>query len=262
MIIPFGGNMNINNKLSLSVLVLTGYASFASAEITDVIEKTYDFDKNGKISLSNINGDVTISSCDCEQVQLTATVTASDQETRDKITVKINASESNLSIKTKYAKQENHSRNSNNHSSVEYKLSVPNDVSLDQIELINGDLNITGVTGALDADLVNGELTSDGMTANTEVELVNGDMEITFSNLNHAEKIKLESVNGNILVNLPSDANVDVDAQTVSGRISNDFGIEVNKGRYVGSDMKGIIGDGSVSLSMENVNGRIQLKSL
>jgi len=254
--------MKINNKLSLTTLILTGYASFASADITDVIEKSYDFNKNGKISLSNINGDVSITACDCDQVNMIATVSASDQETRDRIKVKVNASDSKLSIETKYAKQENNYRNKNNNSSVDYKLSVPNNVALDQIELVNGDLNISGVTGELDAELVNGELTSDGMTANTEVDLVNGDMEITFQNLDHADKIKLESVNGDIIVRLPSDANVDVDAETVSGRISNEFGIEVNKGRYVGSDMKGIIGDGSVSLSIENVNGRIQLKSL
>jgi len=254
--------MKINNKLFLTAVILAGYTSLASADITDVIEKSYDFGKNGRISLSNINGDVAITACDCDQVKITATVSASDQETRDRIKVKVNASGSKLSIETKYAKQDNSHRNKNNNSSVEYKLSVPNDVALDQIELVNGDLTIRGVTGELDAELVNGELTSDGMTANTEVELVNGDMEITFQSLDHADKIKLESVNGDIIVRLPSDANFNVDAETVSGRISNEFGIEVNKGRYVGSDMKGMIGNGSVSLSMENVNGRIQLKSL
>jgi len=254
--------MKINHKLSLSVLLFVSCTGFASADITDVIKKSYDFDKDGKISLSNINGNVTINACDCDQVQLTAIITASDQETRDRISLKINVSKSNLSIKTKYKKQQNHYRNNNNHSNVEYKLSVPNDVSLDQIELVNGNLNISGITGALDASLVNGELMSDGMTANTEIELVNGNMNITFKNLDNAEKIKLESVNGNIVVNLPSGANVAVTAETVSGRISNEFGIQVNKGRYVGSDMRGMIGDGSVSLSMETVNGRIQLKSL
>jgi len=254
--------MKINKQLSLLLLLLTGYASFASANVTDVIEKSYGFDKNGKISLSNINGNVTITSCDCESVKLTATIKASDQETRDRISVKINASESALSIKTKYAKNKNHQGNRNNHSEVVYQLNVPNDVVLDQIDLVNGDLKITGVTGALNAELVNGELESDGMTSNTKVEMVNGDMEITFSNLSQAEKIKLESVNGNIVVNLPTGANVNVSAETVSGQISNDFGIKVHKGRYVGSDMRGVVGDGSVSLSMENVNGQIQLKSL
>jgi DUF4097 and DUF4098 domain-containing protein YvlB len=250
-----------NNKLSLAILLLAAYTSFASADITDVIDKTYDFNDKGRISLSNVNGNVSIIGCDCQQVHLIATIAASDQQTRDRISVKINASESKLSIKTKYAEQESgHHRNK--HSKVVYSLSVPNHVELDQIELVNGDLTISGITGKLDAELVNGELKSDGMTSNTEVSLVNGDMQLTFGNLSNAKKIKLESVNGNIVVKLPSDANVSVSAETVSGKISNDFGLTVNEGRYVGSDMRGSIGDGSVRLDIENVNGRIQLNSL
>lgn len=259
--------MNKNNplknyKLSLSALLFATYTGFASADITDVIDKSYDFDNDGRISLSNINGNVTITACGCDQVNLIARVTASDQETRDRITVDINASQSKLSVKTKYSKKDREYHNRNNHSEVVYELSVPDNVELDQIELVNGDLTITGVTGKLDADLVNGELKSDGMTSDTEVSLVNGDMQITFENLSNASKVKLDSVNGDIVVNLPGDANVEVSADTVSGKISNDFGLTVNEGRYVGSDMRGVIGDGSVRLTMENVNGRIKLKSL
>ena len=36
----------------------------------------------------------------------------------------------------------------------------------------------------------------------------------------------------------------EIRAETVNGRISNDFGIEVKKGKYVGSSMNGSIGGG------------------
>jgi len=254
--------MKIKNKLILAGLLIASCNQLVLAEVTDVIEKSYDFDKGGTISLSNVNGNVTISACDCSQVQLTANISASDQQTRDRITVKIKASDSQLSIKTKYAKQQRGSHDRNNHSEVVYTLSVPNSVNLNEIELVNGDLKISGVTGQFNAELVNGELISDGMTSSTDVSMVNGDMELSFDNLNNAKKIKLNSVNGDIVVNLPSDANVKVSAETVSGKISNDFGLQINRGRYVGSDMSGTIGDGSVRLSMENVNGKIKLKNL
>ncbi len=255
-------NNHVNNKLLLSVLLLIAYTSFATADITDVIDKSYDFNSDGRISLSNINGNVTITACDCKQVHLIATVTASDQKTRDRINVDISASQSRLSVKTKYKKKDRDYHNRNNHSNVVYQLSVPNNVELDQIELVNGNLTISNITGKLDADLVNGDLKSDGMTSDTEVSLVNGDMQITFENLRNTSKIKLNSVNGDIIVNLPSDAGVKVSADTVSGKISNDFGLTVKEGHYVGSDMRGVIGDGTVQLTMENVNGQIKLKSL
>jgi DUF4097 and DUF4098 domain-containing protein YvlB len=252
--------MNIKKRLIMPMMVVAASSGFAAADINDTIEKSYDFDSNGTISLSNVNGNVSISACDCQQVRLTANVSASDQETRDRIKVIINASDSRLSVETKYENNNNH-RN-NGHSKVVYHLSVPNNVSLDSIELVNGDLKIERVAGELDADLVNGDLTSDGMTSSTEVSLVNGDMNLSFANLDNAKKIKLESVNGSIIVNLPSDANVDVSAETVSGSISNEFGLNVHEGKYVGSDMRGVLGDGSVRLSMDNVNGKIKLKSL
>ncbi|MFT6731964.1 MAG: DUF4097 and DUF4098 domain-containing protein YvlB [Polaribacter sp.] len=61
---------------------------------------------------------------------------------------------------------------------------------------------------------------------------------------------------------MPSDANASVEAETISGKINNDFGIKFRKGRYVGSDMNGVIGDGSIELSMRNINGKIKLKTL
>ncbi len=253
--------MKIINKSTLSALVFAGFAGIATAEVTDVIEKSLEFDSNGKISLSNINGDVSIRACDCTQLSLTATITTSDQATRDRISIDIDASESRFSVETKYAKRDKSYHSRNTRSEVVYELSVPNDVRLRDIDLVNGDLDIRGVTGSLDADLVNGELISDGMTSDTNVSLVNGDMEITFANLDNTDKIKLESVNGDIVVRIPSDANVEVSADTVSGRITNDFGLKVHKGRYVGSDMRGVLGDGSISLSMENVNGKISLEN-
>jgi DUF4097 and DUF4098 domain-containing protein YvlB len=143
---------------------------------------------------------------------------------------------------------------------VVYHLRVPNDVNLREIELVNGDLNISGVTGTLEAELVNGKLKSDGLTSDTKISVVNGDIELSFKNLSNANSVDLESVNGNIIVSLPRNASAKISAETVSGRISNEFGLKVNKGQWVGAGMSGTIAGGRVSIDMENVNGKIQLK--
>jgi DUF4097 and DUF4098 domain-containing protein YvlB len=253
--------MNTNKKLVLTSLFTLGFSTIASADITDVIEKSYDFSEDGKIALSNINGDVTVTACNCDRLNLTATIEASDQETRDRITIEIDANDSDISIKTKYAKKDREWHDKNRHSKVDYKLSVPNNVALDNIDLVNGDLTVKSVTGELNADLVNGDLKSDGLTSDTNVSTVNGDIKLTFASLDNAEKVELNSVNGDIIATMPSNANASVKAETVSGKISNDFGIDVRKHKWVGSDMKGTIGDGSVDIKMNNVNGRIKLKS-
>ncbi len=232
------------------------------AEINDSIDRVFDFSDNGKIELSNINGDVTITACSCNQVTLNAQIIASSQEVRDRISIEIDDSSDLISIQTRYKKQNRKSYSNRQFSKVTYTLEVPENTNLKSMELVNGNLSIEGVSGQLKAELVNGALISDGLTSNTKVSLVNGDLTLKFAHLDNAESVDLESVNGKIKVYLPASADVNVNAETVSGKISNDFGFEVIKHKYVGREMHGSLGNGRVKLSMENVNGSIQLKSL
>ena len=250
------------NKFGVLTAAVAAVISFnASADVNDTIEKTFDFDSDGRIQLSNVNGDVTVTACDCSQVSLTANIKASSQEMRDRISIEVDDSDDRLSVRTKY-KNNRGSSWRNQYSEVTYTLYVPNDVNLDGFELVNGNLEINGVTGALDADLVNGELKSDGLTASTKVNMVNGDMDIRFNDLTNAKYIDLESVNGNINVYIPSSSDATIQAETISGRITNDFGIEVIKHKYVGSEMSGYIGSGDVKVDLENVNGKIAINVL
>ncbi len=139
---------------------------------------------------------------------------------------------------------------------------MPDDVRLDGIELVNGSLEIKGVTGEFDAELVNGNLKSDGLTSSTRVEMVNGDMDIQYTNFDNAKAINLESVNGDIKLHLLAGTNATINAEIVSGQISNEFGMEVIKHKYVGSEMHGTIGNGGVEIALENVNGRIAVNSI
>jgi DUF4097 and DUF4098 domain-containing protein YvlB len=70
----------------------------------------------------------------------------------------------------------------------------------------------------------------------------------------------LNSVNGSVELVIPSDANAEIEASTVSGGIDNDFGLHVNHHRYVGHDLRGDIGSGSTRIKLENVNGRINIR--
>jgi hypothetical protein len=51
-----------------------------------------------------------------------------------------------------------------------------------------------------------------------------------------------------------------VEASTVSGSISNDFGIPVSHHRFVGHEMRGELGGGGADVRVSNVNGRIEIR--
>ncbi len=71
----------------------------------------------------------------------------------------------------------------------------------------------------------------------------------------------MEAVNGRLDLYLASSLGADVRADTVNGSLKNDFGIEVRKGKYVGSDFQGSVGGGGAKVALETVNGSIYVHS-
>jgi hypothetical protein len=60
-------------------------------------------------------------------------------------------------------------------------------------------------------------------------------------------------------VTLPSDTNAEVNASTISGNISDDFGLPVTRHQFVGHSMHGQLGSGGTLVKLSNVNGTIQI---
>ncbi|WP_144392864.1 DUF4097 family beta strand repeat-containing protein [Pleionea sediminis] len=244
-------------SLPIALLAVAGtFVSSSFADIEDTISKTFDIGMTGKIQLSNINGDVSISSCDCATVSVEATIKAPDQEARDRIKIEMDHSGDRLEITTEYEKR-NSKKNSG--TEVSYQLMIPASSNLEDISLVNGDLTIAGIKGQVETNLVNGKFNAQSLASSIKANLVNGSMDVNYDSLSGVESIELSSVNGKVELLLPSNAEADIDASTVNGKISNDFGISVIKNKYVGSSMSGTLGNGSVNIDIETVNGRIKV---
>ncbi|HET6564500.1 MAG TPA: hypothetical protein VFG52_03730, partial [Xanthomonadales bacterium] len=57
------------------------------------------------------------------------------------------------------------------------------------------------------------------------------------------------------------DASARVSAETLNGGINgDDFGLEVDKGSFVGKDMDGNIGSGEARIDLDTVNGGIRIR--
>src|SRR5579862_2532852 len=138
------------------VLSLGAQASDHRGALTEEFHQTYPMTADGRIELDNINGDVHISSWDQNQVKVDAVKYADSKERLDEAKIEIEARSDSLSIRTKYP-DHNQSWNwgsHNNPASVEYTLTVPRGVRLDEIKLINGELDITGVSGEVHASCI------------------------------------------------------------------------------------------------------------
>ena len=70
----------------------------------------------------------------------------------------------------------------------------------------------------------------------------------------------LESVNGIISLQIPAKANAHLDAETLNGNISSEFGLTVEKGEWIGRSMEGLVGSGGARIAIETINGNIDIK--
>lgn len=246
---------------ALLTLALSAHASDQRGAFTEEFHQAYAIASDGRIELDNINGPVHISSWDRNEVKVDAIKYADEKEKLAEAKIEIDSGKDYLSIRTKYPKYENTwTRGSHeNPASVEYTLTVPRTARLDEIKLINGALDITGVSGEVRASCINGRLEAHDLAGRAKLSTINGRMDARFAQLS-GQDIDLNSVNGSLELTIPSDSNAEVEASTVSGGISNDFGLHVNHHQFVGHDLRGEIGKGGARIRLSDVNGRIEVR--
>jgi len=243
----------------LTALLLN--ASFAHASDRDWVKEefhqTYPLTAEGRVSLSNINGGAHITAWDRNEVKVDAVKRADDEDGLKNMEIRVNARPDSISISTEYRQQE-HFNNDRHHSSVEYTITVPRHARLDEVQLINGALDVAGVLGDVRAECINGKLTANGLTNRAKLSTVNGTLEATFDRM-PAESVDLESVNGRVELTLPSDAKASLEATTVHGRISNQFGLHTTD-NMIGHDLHGTLGGGGTHIRLSSVNGAIEVR--
>lgn len=232
-------------------------------EMREEFHQTYPLSQSGRVSLENINGDVQIKVWDRAAVQVDAIKKAYRKDRLAEATIEVNATEENIRIKTEYPDEPQNFRNGqgryDNPATVDYTLTVPRKAALESVELINGSIDIDGVEGSVKASSINGRLNARGLLGEARLSTINGPLNATFNQLDESKAISLGSVNGNVTLVIPSNANASVRAGTVHGGISSDFALHIKHGEYVGHSMDGQIGTGGPKIKLGNVNGGIRV---
>jgi DUF4097 and DUF4098 domain-containing protein YvlB len=235
-------------------------ASDARGRLTEEFHQTYSLPADGRVELDNVNGAVHISVWDRNQVKVDAIKSANRQERLDEARIVVDARENAISIRTEYEHRDLSFRtfSSDNPADVEYTLTVPRTAGLDEIKLINGALDISGLAGEVQASCINGQLTANGLTGRLHLSTINGRLEAQLEPLGGAA-VELSSVNGRVSLTLPSDARAELEASTLHGGISNEFGLQVDHHHWVGHELRGQLGAGGTRIKLSSVNGEIEV---
>ena len=218
-------------------------------------DQVFPLSSGGRFSLENVNGNVAIEGWDRAEVSISAMKKGSSDADLDRMKIAIDAKPDWVQVSTKY--ETSGWRSSGG--SVDYTVKVPRNAVLDEVELVNGSVTLTGVSGRVELSSVNGSVTASDVAADATLETVNGTVDARFTRLGTDQKVSLSSVNGRVKVAIPAGADVDLDVDTVNGDIDNDLGLTVEKGKYVGQSLRQRLGAGGAKLEIETVNGTVSI---
>jgi DUF4097 and DUF4098 domain-containing protein YvlB len=226
---------------------------------TERIEKTFPLNPDGRVSVSNVNGSITVTAWDRSEVHLVAVKTADSKERLADVDINIDARPDRITIETDYGNNRNTWRNGGK-LNVDYQLSVPRGAVLNEIETVNGTVAVSDFTNMTKVSAVNGTVRASNLRGTANLSTVNGEVAADFERLEPSSRINLSTVNGRVNLTIPSDSNATLKADSLNGNIANDFGLPVHKGQYVGRDLYGKLGSGDVQIKLDSVNGGLTIK--
>ncbi len=237
-------------------------AASVQGDETEKLDQSYPLNANGRVSVSNVNGSIVVEAWDKNEVHLEATKVADSRDRLSEVEIKVDARPEAIRIEASYDnwKQKNGSdRWKNGRLEVHFHLFVPRGAVLDEIETVNGSVTVSDFSNYTKISAVNGNVKAANLRGTANLSTVNGEVMADFERLETGSNISLNTVNGSVSLLIPSDANATVKADSVNGNITNDFGLPVRKGQYVGRDLYGRIGGGDVRVKLSSVNGKLAI---
>ena len=143
--------------------------------------------------------------------------------------------------------------------SVDYRIRVPRHYDL-TLAAENGDVDVTGVSGHIDAGTENGGVTATRVVGAIDLRSENGSVDVTLEGSRlEGEGLDAESENGSVDVRVPTNFAAHVDARTETGSMAIDFPVTV-QGRVDPHHIATDIGGGGPTIRIASENGNVSIK--
>jgi hypothetical protein len=155
----------------------------------------------------------------------------------------------------------------------QFDIQVPPDAIIDVGTVMDGRVDISGVTGLVSASNVNGSVSVEKIKNCDKISSINGRIQIQFD-VAPQRDCEIETINGNITLDVPDDTSLDISADLYNGEIESDFPVrplsypatverleEDGRSIYRIQKLSGVrIGAGGPIYSVASINGDIQIR--
>jgi len=232
--------------------------------------KSYEIGQGGSISVRNVSGDVTVTGYEGSAVLVLGFKEGPD---RDRVSVEDNSAGNNVDVRARYPE------NCDCNASIRFEVKVPRaNYKFDPISSVSGDVEVTGVSGDLQARSTSGNVTVRGVagavnarstsgnvhvgeiTGTVSGKSTSGNVEVEIAQLSGAGDMEFASTSGNVRVKMPGNLDADVRMSTTSGGLKTDFPLTIEEPeRGSGHRAAGRVGGGSRNLRLSSTSGSVSL---
>jgi putative adhesin len=258
--------------LTLAVLLTAGSAQ--AAEFKE-IHQTIPLDRDGRVSIDNFKGSITVKTGDEPEVRMGVRIEpdgmATDPNEQKKVgltDVRVSGSGSSVSIRTSYDRLKHRSLlgifgfGRGNLPLVHYTLQVPATARLD-IKDYKSSIQVTDLRGDLRLKTYKGKAEIEHLDGAADIETYKGEVRVEFARFAHASR--LNTYKGEFEVRLPKDSRFDLDADTGRrGDLDSDFSfVTASSRRHWGSrgSVSGEVNGGGPALKFTTYKGNLRLRS-
>ena len=265
------------------VIILVSVASLSGCisgkKIYETTNEEYEVDENTILEVYNINGEVKISGYDGDKILLKIlkfTNKIFGEDEFEKVQINVNEIDNRFIIETEYLEQVASVR-----VAVSLELQIPNYVTVENVETLNGAIYLSDVKGDVKSDVKNGLISICGVDGYVQATSANGAINIkdttgvnSVSTINGAlnvdindikQDIEITTTNGDIQVSINPGLNADLEVKinSIAGFIYlNDLlpylNLTINTDRLV----VGTIGEGENKIYIDLTTGIINLHTL
>jgi len=280
--------MKTKSILFISLIFLLHITLLFASTHTKHFEKTINFQSNGNIFVSNVNGKIEVTSWDKETIRIEAEIKVNTHNRREaeeileRVKILIDRQGEKITIKPDYPHKERESGfwdwllgSYKTTPIVDFTIKVPQKSNLDlkstngnvfaaeikgavTLATVNGGIEAETINGSANANTTNGGIKINDLNGSLNTHTTNGSITAIFSGFDTNNNIDMSTTNGSIKLTLPSNIKADVTASTVNGSIHTDFALTV-KGKIMKKRINGEINGGGGLIDLSTVNGSIKI---
>lgn len=237
--------------LAAIAILLTPRCGFGSDQ---VFEQSYPLHSGGSFLLENVNGSVEVDGWDRDEVEVRAVkVAAKGTQDLSQVQIEVESQPKQVLVHTRYPKGEGADV------AVEYHVYVPSKILLSHVETVNGSVLVHGVDGSGALHSVNGNVEVLKSAGRFSAKTTNGNVRVELSSLGDGAPMNVETVNGSVVLGLPSSARANLNILNLNGEFSSELPVTSTTTMSGARVLRGKLGMGGGEISVRTINGTIRL---